>query len=587
MITKRKLVKGSAISGGIALGYARVMTRGVPDIVELVIPATRVRGEIKALEEAVEQTVDELGTLRDTAGKKMGLAVTKIFDAQLMIATDKEFLKHVKQEIAEQKRNARSVYHSLVQATTLPLLGSRDIYMRQMAKDIEAVSSRVLSHLSGYQKSDLRFPPNTILVGDYFSPGEILSYRQRKAVGLLVSEGGRNSHMALIARALMLPVVMVRGIWTSVPNHAKIIIDGTEGTAIIYPDEHDWSEHQKKKKRHGPALITRIKKLTQIPPVTKDGQSVQIAANLSLLGPANEILSAKKIPVGLYRTEYLYLAHDDFPDEDTQYRYYRRIAEQYVGTSVVIRTFDLGYDKLASRNFWPKEDNPALGWRGIRPMLELTQIFKTQIRAILRASTQRNLKIMLPMISETRELLRARKLISQVKFSLRKENIPFDADIETGIMVEVPAAALAADDLARKADFLSIGTNDLTQYTLAADRMNSKVAHIYNSFHPSVLRLIQQTVDAGHRFNKPVSICGEVAGDPLALPLFIGMGVDTLSINPNRIFDMCRLVGKIDSHLVRHLVGSVMSSSTAQEVTKKLEEYSRALGKRRTFTIRK
>jgi len=577
MIVKRRLLKGVTISSGIVLGNARIVNPGAQEIADYSVPANRVRAEIASLDAAVSETVNHLQTLRETAGKKMSGALAKIFDAQLLIAADAEFLNQVKAEIEKKRRNAASIYNSLIQETIVPLLNSPEPYLKQMAQDIEAVASRVLSHFTGHEKCDIKFAPNTILIGESFTPGEILSFRQRKAVGFLVCEGARNSHMSLIARALMLPVVMIEKNWSRIPNNCRIIIDGINDEVIVHPNDDDWTEYQKRKRRHGPALISRIKSLKQIPPRTKDGKEFEIAANLSLAGPADDILSARKIPIGLYRTEFLFLTEGNFPDEETQYEYYLQIARKFGDTPVTLRTFDLGYDKLASHTIWPSEDNPALGWRGIRPMLDMTDVLKTQIRAILRASVAGRLRIMLPMISDLSELEKAQRLISQVKFSLRKEKIEFDPTVPVGIMVEVPSAALTASVLARKADFISIGTNDLTQYALAADRMNSKVAHLYSALHPSVLSLIHSTTQACHVAGTPVSICGEIAGDLRALPLFIGMGVDQLSINPNRIVDLCRQVRKIDSSLVRHLVNSVVDSGSLKEVNNKLARLGKAL----------
>ena len=584
MYSRRKKLKGTAISGGIVLGHARVIMPGDTEIAEVAIPLSRIQYEIDSLDHAVENTVAELQQLKESAGKKMSGPVAKIFDAQLLIAGDQEFLNNVKKEIKTRRRNAGFVYSASVRNAVAPLLASTDYYMRQMSQDIEAVASRVISYLGGENRGGLKFPPNTILVGKSFTPGEMLTFRQRKAIGFVTSEGGQNSHMALIARALLMPVTLASNAFLGISDDCRIIVDGTKGEVIINPTDEDWSEYHKLKKRQGPAVITRIKKLTTIPPTTADGVKIDVAANLALPGPADDILAEHKFPVGLYRTEFIYLANYRFPDENSQYEYYKGIAEKYTKSSVAMRTFDLGYDKLATNNIWPNEDNPALGWRGIRVMLDMAHVFKTQIRAILRASTQKNLKIMLPMVSDLSELEKARRLISQVKFDLRKEGIPFDENIQIGIMIEVPSAAMTADTLVRKVDFISIGTNDLTQYTLAVDRMNNRVASLYSAFHPSVLKLVHMTVQACKRHNKPVSICGEVAGDLLALPLFIGMGVDTLSMNPARIFDICRLIKKIDSTMAMHLLSSIMASSSRQQVLSKLQHYKAQLEKKRTIT---
>jgi len=587
MYSTRKILKGTPISDGVVLGQARVILPGDIDVAEVVIPSSQVKNEIKALEKAVEVSIVELRKLHSSASKKMGGPVAKIFDAQLLIASDYEFLEKVKKEIKLQKRNAGYIYNKLVKSTTDPLKNSPDAYMRQMVIDIEAVSKRVLSHLGGYEHYDLKFLPNTILVGKMFTPGDILNFRQQKAIGFLVSEGGKDSHMALIARSLMLPAVVVKNSFLEINNYSRLILDGTNGKVIVEPTDEDWNKYQKLKKHQGPALVTRIKKLTTIPPLTADGKVVNVGANLSFPGPVDNILAEKNIPVGLYRTEFLYLSHYQFPDEEMQYGYYSKIADKFASSYAVLRTFDIGYDKLTVNNHWPQEDNPALGWRGIRAMLDMINIFKAQIRAILRASTRHNLKIMLPMVSDVSELIKAKKLIAQVKFQLRKQSIPFDENIPIGIMIEVPSAVLTIETFLDKVDFVSIGTNDLTQYTLASDRMNNRVANLYSVFHPSVLKLIYMTVEACKKHKKPISICGEVAGDLLALPLFIGMEIDLLSMNPARIFDLSRMVKKIDSSIARTLLDSVMMSNTQQQVLNKLKAYKMELEKRKLINRRK
>lgn len=562
------------------MGKARVVLPGDMQVAEVAVPVQKIQAELDALDGAVEKTIAELRDLYQSAGKKMGTPLAKIFDAQLLIASDYEFLKQVKDQIVARRRNAGFVYNSLVQSTTSQLKRSGDRYMRQMVQDIEAVSGRVLSFLTGYESCDLKFPPNTIMIGRKFSPGDVLGYRNRKAAAFVVAEGGADSHMALIARSLMMPVVAAGPAWVEVPNDAPVIVDGTVGKVIVYPTEDEWTDYQKRKRRLGPAVITRLRKLSPIPPLTSDGVPFNIAANISIPGPIDDVLAERKLPVGLFRTEFMYLAHGSFPDEDTQYEFYYNIAEKFKDSTVVLRTFDLGYDKVTDDGLWPDENNPALGWRGIRAMLDMSAVFKEQIRAVLRASTFGNIKIMLPMISQLNEIDKAKKLISQVKLGLRRKGIPHDENIEVGIMVEVPSAALLADKLAPKVDFMSIGTNDLTQYTMAADRLNRKLGELYSPYQPAVLQLVHMTVKACKKHGIPVSICGEVAGDVLALPLFIGMGVDMLSMAPGRILDVCRKVKRIDSRLVKHLVGPVMSSTTPSLVLNKLESFRSELEKK-------
>ncbi|RKX29605.1 MAG: phosphoenolpyruvate--protein phosphotransferase [Candidatus Zixiibacteriota bacterium] len=570
MSSKRQVIQGVSISNGIVLGVSHVVLPGDFHVAEIAIPASLISTEIDTLEIAIETTIEELYAMRRSALRKAGGPVVKIFDAQLLIAGDYEFLKDVKKQIRSLRRNAAFVYSKAVQDAIAPIKLSSDHYMRQMVVDIEAVAGKVLSHLSGGETKSKKLPPNTIVVSKVLTPNDVVTYRDLKAVGFVVAEGGTDSHMALIARSLILPVILAEEGWKSIPNKCRLIVDGTIGEVIINPTDEEWTKYQRRRKRLGPALLKRIRELSPLPPVTADGYEVGIAANLSLPGPADDILAARQIPVGLYRTEFLYLAHNEFPDEETQYQYYSTIAEKFAPASVILRAFDLGYDKLAVQSDWPAEDNPALGWRGIRSLLDMSAVFKTQLRAILRASVRHNVKIMLPMISDLSEISRARKLISRVKLSLRRKGIKYDPNIELGIMIEVPSAALTADNLAKSVDFISIGTNDLTQYVLAADRTNRRVVSLYNPLHPAVLNMIKMVVDASHRNRIPVSVCGELAGDTVAVPLLIGMGVDTLSMSPNRIVDVCRVIKKIDFGLIQRLVGPVISSGSLSTMMDRL-----------------
>jgi len=579
---KHQVIKGKPIVNGIAVGPARLGWPGDKQISEIPVAASEVSKQIKSLEKAVGSTVGELQELRQSALKKMGGPVAKIFDAQLLIASDQDFLSKVKDDIKARRRNAAFIYNDHVKRTTAPLKSSHDAYIRQMAQDIEAVADRIVSHLSGNSKKKMEFPPNSVLVGKTFTPGEVLSYRQQKVAGFIIKEGGPNSHMALIARALYLPVIVVEDLAPAqFITGVDVILDGIEGKVIVNPSKDEISQYEHLKKRLGPALIARIRSLKNIPPETRDGVRVHISANVTLPGPAEDILAENKIPVGLYRSEFMYLANNRFPDEETQFEQYEQVAKKFAATSVVIRTFDLGYDKLSSDAVWPLEDNPALGWRGIRPMLDMPDVFKAQIRAILRASTRRNLKILVPMVADLSEVEKTKKLIAQIKFTLKKKRIPFDENIPVGIMVEIPSAVLMADILFPRVDFVAIGTNDLTQYTLAADRKNNKVANLYNCFHPAVLKLIYDAVEAAKRHRRPVSVCGEMAGDPVALPFFIGIKADSLSMNPARIVDLCRMINKIDSNLLPPLVKAVMSSPTADTVIKRLESFKNALESRK------
>lgn len=550
---------------------------GLLDVAEREIAAGEVDHELRSLDKAVAATARELQKLRVSAGRNMAGSVSKVFDAQLLIATDQDFIDRVKEEISERKRNAAFVYNLLIRENTHQLSRSENPYLRQSAEEIRAVGDRILSRLSGVgEKSTMRLDANTVMVARIFSPGDVLSYKQRRAAAFLVEEGGTHSHMALIARSLLMPMVMAPDMLSKVPGNCRIIVDGTNGLTIINPTQEDCAEYQKRKRRQGPATVKRVKKLTQIPPQTTDGVPIEIAANLEFPGPADEVLAGKNVPIGLYRTEFLYLDLAEAPDELAQFRFYDRIAGRFAKAHVIFRTFDLGSDKVRAGD-QPVEPNPALGWRGIRSMLEMPDVFKTQIRAILRASTRRNLSILLPMITEIGELRKARRLISQAMLELRREGESFDERIRVGVMIEIPAAALTAEPFAANADFVCIGTNDLCQYTMAADRGNPRVADLYNPYHPAVLHLIHRTVEACRKYNRPVSICGEMAGDTLAIPLFVGMKVTSLSMNPGRVYSACRTIAGLNSEWVSHLVDPVLASPSAVSVVRKLQNFRNAI----------
>ena len=576
--SKRKVIRGIPISSGIALGHVQVVLPGLLDVAEKSIRASEVDKEIAALEKAVEDTAQELRKLHQSAGRKIDSSISKVFGAQLLIATDRDFLNQVRAEIASQQRNAGFVYNLMVRKATHQLQLANNPYLQQSAQEIQAVAERVLSHLYGVgEKSTSRFDPDTILVAQSFTPGNILDYRQRRAAGFLACEGGAHSHTALIARSLLVPMVVAPRALNKLVSGSQIILDGANGRAIINPTEAEWADYTHKRERLGPAMISRIKRLTEIPPRTADDMPVQVAANLEFPGPADEILAARKIPVGLYRTEFLYLERNDPPDEFAQFRFYDRIAERFAESHVVFRTFDLGSDKVRSGGPNIVEPNPALGWRGIRLMLDMPDVFRTQVRAILRASTRRNVSILLPMISDLSEFLKAKKLIGQAALELRRQGESFDERIQVGVMVEVPSAALMAESLAEQADFVHIGTNDLTQYTMSADRSNDRVAGLYSPFHPSVIKLVDMTVRACRKLNKPVCVCGETAGDPLGIILYVGLGVTGVSMNPGKVFDSCRLIKKIDYDVLRHLVIPLLSSQSAVAATRRLQSYRNAI----------
>ena len=576
---KTAIVKGIPASPGIAYGIARVIYRWEQSIEERTIENSQIENEISRLDTAVDKTLEELNKYQKTAGSKIGGPVAKIFDSQVLIASDTEFINKVKDEIRNLHKSAEYIYSMQIEKALLPLQRSRNPYMRQMITDIEAVSHRILSYLAGQGESEIsQFSKDCIFVGRLFTPAEVLNLFERDARAIIITEGSPNSHMALIARSLIIPTVVgVRQIQKKIRSGDRLIVDGEKGIITINPSDDEWKKLKGKGAELKELPINQLKKLPDFPQKTKDNVKINVAANINIPGPIDKIISEHKIGVGLYRTEFLYLQQGHFPSEDEQFEVYDSIAKQYYPQELIIRTFDLGSDKFLKDQNSVIEKNPALGWRGIRASLGNTRIFKDQIRAILRASKRSNIKILLPMITDLPELKRALGQIKRSMVELRKEGIKFNSKIKIGIMIEVPSAAIMADMLASKVDFFSIGSNDLTQYTLAADRDNQKLVGLFNSFHPSVLSLIKNTITAAQKHNIPVTVCGEMSGNPLAIPLLIGLGVDELSMNPSQLNEASKVISKMETEKAKLLADDILKLAGVKDIEKKLMEFNLSL----------
>jgi phosphotransferase system enzyme I (PtsI) len=385
--------------------------------------------------------------------------------------------------------------------------------------------------------------------------------------GFAAMQGGPTSHALLVARALSIPAVVgVNDLCKKCPDDCQIIIDGDAGTVIANPSQQTVEYYRAEQKKRQSIKIRQLRHIARIPEHTTDGRKIKTSANIDFPSDTDRLLGAAEIDVGLYRTEFFYLSGTSFPSEDEQTRIYRDIAETFFPGKVTLRVFDLGSDKMGNEQRSDLENNPALGCRGIRYSLEDPDVFRTQIRAILRASELKNLRLMLPMISSSQEIVRTKRLIRSLKSELRGEGIPFDDRIEIGIMVEVPAAALMAPALARHVDFFSIGTNDLAQYTLAVDRGNKKLVKLYRELHPAVLRLIKTTVDSAYEAGLPVSICGEMARAPMSVPLLVGMGLNWFSVTAQALPTIRRLISHLNYEECRELAERALGLSTVERV---------------------
>jgi len=405
-----------------------------------------------------------------------------------------------------------------------------------------------------------------ILVARYLSPGDVVHMKKENILGFATDMGGGTSHVALLAKSMGIPAVVgLKNFFDQVEDRQSIILDGIKGEVLICPDQQTLKEYQRRR-NYLLEKTAELSELKDLPAETRDGRRIELSANIELPGDADSALEYGAEGIGLFRTEYLYIAQAGFPTEDEQYQAYLEVAKKILPRSVILRTFDLGGDKFDRQSGSLYETNPFLGWRAIRACLDLPERFRAQLRAMLRASADKNVKIMFPMISEVTELRRAKAVLEEAKDELRKKKVPFDQNIPVGIMVEIPSAALSGDALAKECDFFSIGTNDLIQYTLAVDRGNEKIAHLYQEFHPAVLRLVKETVDAARRNGIWVGLCGEMAADPLATTMLVGMGVDELSTSAMAIPEIKRIIRSVVYREAQEHARKVLGLSTADEV---------------------
>ena len=566
---ERDELQGLGVSPGIACGIASLHISGFPEYKEEIVPAEKVESELHKIDIAFQKTRDDMERIRQQTSASQRPGLTDVLDAQILIANDTEFQNQIRDSITSSNYSAIYAFTSSVNDNIEMLSRSRDPYMMEMIADIETVSDHILKYLLGTRHQEMEgFDESTILFASYFNPGEILEMPKLNVTGFVTEKGGTTSHMGLFAKSLGIPaVVAVKANLKQIPIGSKIIVDGTKGVVITNPPEEEWLEYKNQAEERATQRYKRFELLGKIPSATRDSHHVEISANLDLPTSLDEILAQEKVSIGLYRTEFLYLQHTNFPTEDEQTKVYSEIAKKFAPQHVILRTFDLGGDKLTDYFKSDYEDNPALGWRAIRFSLDVSQIFEAQLRAMLRASTKKNISIMLPLITTVDEVLESKKIIKGIMDRLKKEKIKFDKNIQLGIMIETPAAVHIADHLAKEVDFFSIGTNDLTQYTLAVDRNNLRVAKYFQTYHPAVIKSIKKTIESGHKAGIAVGICGEIAGDALATKLLVGLGVDSLSMNPAGIPMVKNVLRQIDFEDALGFAQQILKLKTHSEIS--------------------
>jgi phosphotransferase system enzyme I (PtsI) len=524
--------------------------------------------EVERLEKALVLTRHQILEIQRKVGEGMGAQEGSIFDAHLLVLEDRTLLDEVVRVIREQKVNAEHAFHTVAERYAATLAAIEDEYLRERATDMRDVTTRVLNNLLGLEEeADLRhLKEPCIIVSHDLTPSNTAQLDKRKVLGFATDVGSKTSHTAIMARSLRIPAVVgLKDVSGQVESGQYALLDGFNGVLILNPSDQALYEYGQLILRQA-TLQQRLQDLLTEPAVTLDGHRVLLNANIEQAADAEQVKANGAEGVGLFRTEYLFLNREHLPGEEQQYQDYREAAAALKPLPVVIRTLDLGGDKFLAHMQMPTELNPFLGWRAIRISLQERDIFRAQLRAILRASAEGNVKVMYPMISGLDELKQANALLEEYKAELREEKIPFDEHLEVGAMIETPSAAIVAESLAKRVKFFSIGTNDLIQYSLAVDRMNEKIAHLYEPTHPAIVRLIKSTVDAAHKHNVRVTVCGEMAGDPVLAPLLLGLGVDELSAAPSLVPSLKYLIRRLKLSEARELAAFALECESAAEI---------------------
>jgi len=575
---KEVILKGIPAAPGIVMGKAYTIYDE-----EVVVPKKKVSekaivNEISRFKEALTKTKIEIQNIHQKIAKEMGIEKARIFAAHLMVLEDEVLISEVIAKLKRDKYTVDYIFWEVLKKYINVLSKSEDEYLRERVSDINDVGRRILKNILGAEHHSLQdLKQKAIIVAYDLSPSDTAVMHRGNVIAFATDIGGRTSHTAIMAKSLEIPAVVgLERVTTNAKNGVPIILDGNRGIVIINPSKQSIRKYQLQKKEFG-KFEKDLLKLKDLPAVTPDGKEIELSANIELPSDVPSVLAHGAKGIGLYRSEYFYMNRKDLPTEEEQYKAYKWVVERVDPSPVIVRTLDLGGDKFLSQLDVPHEMNPFLGWRAIRFCLARPDIFKTQLRAILKASHYGNLKIMYPMISGVEELRQANALLDEARDDLRKSSIPFNEKVEVGAMIEVPSAALTSDVLAKEADFFSIGTNDLIQYALAVDRVNEKIAYLYEPAHPAVLRLIKTIVDNAHKEKKWVGVCGEMAGDIALVVILMGLGLDEFSTSPIMVPEVKRIIRSIEYASAKKVAEKALTLSTGREVEKLARETLRKL----------
>ena len=560
------MYKGTGASPGIALGRALVIEHS-----ELVIEKKTIENideEIQKLESAVKVSKEELTKVKEKALAELGEHEAEIFEAHLLVLEDPELIGSAISKLRDEKVNADYALNEIKEIFVAMFESMDNEYMRERAADIKDVTNRVLRHILGIKVVDLAgLDEEVVLIAHDLTPSDTATMNKNMVLGFLTDIGGRTSHTAIMARTLEIAAVVgLNDITKKVKDGDYIVFNGDTGEVIVNPDEETKAKYASLKEEFE-EYRKSLELLKGQASITTDGRHVELAGNIGSPNDVEGLIKNDAEGVGLYRTEFLYMDKEDsFPTEEEQYEAYKAVLEGMNNKPIVIRTLDIGGDKELPYFEMEAEMNPFLGYRAIRLCLDRKDIFKTQLRALYRASVHGKLRIMFPMISSLEELLDAKEVIKEVLKELDAENIAYSNDVEIGMMIEIPSAAVISDVLAKHVDFFSIGTNDLIQYTCAVDRMNQKISHLYNQFNPAVLRLIKMVIDNAHKEGKWVGMCGESAGDQRMIPILLGFGLDEFSMSPISILPARKLITSLSYADMQKFADEVLAMGTAKEI---------------------
>jgi len=569
------MLKAIGASLGIAIGKALVISEEILEITESKVKDTSI--ELARFNNALKEAITQLQKVIEGVLDKLGSEKAEIFEAHLCMLEDPEFIGSIQKKITDDKFNAEYSLQTVAKETADIFEQMDNEYMTERAADIRDVSKRVLNVLMGIKVASIAdIQEECIIVAKDLTPSDTAQIDKDKVLAFVTEIGGKTAHTSIIARSLELPAVVGAGKGIrEIKDGDLIIVDGEQGIVIINPDKATLEDYEKRRKdfiedKH------QLLKYATMKSTTIDGKSVELAANIGSVGDLESVLKNGAEAIGLFRTEFLYMSKDALPTEEEQYNEYKSVVEKMNGKPVIIRTLDIGGDKKLDYLPMDEEMNPFLGYRAIRLCLDRTDIFITQLRALVRASAHGKLKIMFPMICNLQELRAAKKILEQCKNDLKSEGVIFDENIEVGIMIEIPSAAIMSDILAKEVDFFSIGTNDLIQYTLAVDRMNEKISYLYDFYHPAVLRLIKIVIDNGHKAGITVNMCGEMAGDINLIPILLGFGLDEFSMSASSILRARKTITNSSYEECIKLSGPVLSFGDSDEIKEYIKDSVKA-----------